>query len=232
MQAVILAAGEGTRLRPLTNDIPKALVRVADMPIVEHTLLCLPDEITEIVFVTGSKGEKIKNYFGNSYAYRPIQYIENVAPKGTGYALASARPLIAGPFLLLNADDIYGEEDLRTIVSGGLAILAAESDTPERFGVCRVEGGRLRGIVEKPKNPDSNLVNIGAYFLNKEIFDIPVKKLPNGEWNLAEQVGDFASRRNVSVHRASLWYPINTPEELQRAELMLHAMREGVALGS
>ncbi|MBI2047829.1 MAG: NTP transferase domain-containing protein [Parcubacteria group bacterium] len=222
MQAVILAAGKGTRLRPLTDRVPKALVKVAGTPIVEHTLKCLPKEIQEIILVTGYQGESIKNYFGASYNECPIRYIENVAPKGTGYALASARSHILDSFLLLNGDDIYGKKDLSVLVSGGPAILATESDTPERFGVCHVEGDRLLGIIEKPKNPPSNLVNIGAYFLNKEIFTVPVKKLSNGEWNLAEQVGDFASRRRVSVHRASLWYPVNTLEELQKAEIVLH----------
>lgn len=221
MQAVILAAGKGTRLRPLTDRIPKALVKVGGIPIIEHTLKCLPEEIREIILVTGYKGEDIKNYFGTSHNERPIRYIEHVAPKGTGYALASARPHILDSFLLLNGDDIYGKKDLSTLVSGGPAILATESETPERFGVCRVEGDILLGIVEKPKNPPSNLVNIGAYFLNKEIFTTPVKKLSNGEWNLAEQVGDFASRHRVSVYRASLWYPVNTLEELQKAEIVL-----------
>jgi len=144
-----------------------------------------------------------------------------VAPLGTGYALAAARPHIHGPFLLLNGDDIYGENDLRTIISQGPAVLATESETPERFGVCEVRDGRLCSIIEKPEHPPSNLVNIGAYFLTEEIFDIPIKKLPNGEWNLAEQVGDFAKQKSILVHRAEVWYPINTIEELKHAKEVL-----------
>ncbi|MBI2109253.1 MAG: NTP transferase domain-containing protein [Parcubacteria group bacterium] len=221
MQAVILAAGEGTRLRPLTDKIPKALVSVVGKPILEHTLLRLPEEITEVIIITGYKGESIKDRFGDAHQLRRIRYVENVAPKGTGYALAAARPYISGPFLLLNGDDIYGENDLRLIISEGPAILATESETPERFGVCEVSGNVLCGIIEKPSRPPSNLVNIGAYFLTEEIFNIPIKKLPNGEWNLAEQVGDFAKQRPVLVHRAELWCPINTIAELKRAEEVL-----------
>ncbi len=225
MQAVILAAGEGTRLRPLTNETPKALIPVAGMPIIKHTLNSLPDEITEIIFVIGNKGEQIKNYIGNLPYARSVVYVEGVEPKGTGYALAAARSRISGPFLLLNGDDIYGKEDLRALIAGGPAILAAESSTPERFGVCEVKDNLLSGIVEKPKNPLGNLVNIGAYFLNERIFDVPVKKLPNGEWNLAEQVSDFAHIYPLMVYRARLWYPINTHEELKKADAALGAPR-------
>lgn len=218
MQAVILAAGEGRRLRPLTDDIPKALISVLGRPILEHTFEALPEEITEIVLVTGYKEERIREHFGAEFLSRPITYVSGVLPKGTGYALAEARPHIRGPFLLLNGDDLYHPKDLRSFIEKGPAVLVKQSETPERFGVCIVREGLLKGIVEKPKNPPGNLVNIGAYFLNEEIFSIPAKILPSGEWNLAEQVGELAKRRAVAAESAHFWYPINTPEELRYAE--------------
>lgn len=229
MQAVILAAGEGKRLRPVTDTIPKALVPVLGTPIVEHTVSELPNRITEVVFVVGYRGDQIKNHFGREFLGIPVRYVEDVLPKGTGYALAAARPHIRGDFLLLNGDDLYDRGDLETVVSSdGPAILAIQSDTPERFGVCLIEEGKLRGIIEKPKIPPGNLVNIGAYFLDDSIFGIPPKKLPNGEWNLAAQVGDLAAVKNVTVHMARFWNPINTLEELRQAEETVRSWKNDI----
>ncbi len=219
MQAVILAAGEGKRLRPLTENVPKPMIDVQGRPIVEYVLAALPEEITEVIFIVGYKGEAIKNHFGTSFLNKKIIYVENVEPKGTGYALEQARPYLeAGHFLLLNGDDLYHPEDLKIVSLQRPTVFVRNSSTPERFGVCLVTAdGLLSRIIEKPKNPPSSLVNTGGYVLNHEIFDIPVPVLSNGELNLAEQIGNWAEKRPVYIHEAKFWNPINRIEELEEA---------------
>jgi len=231
MQAVILAAGKGTRLRPLTNDIPKPLIRVGGKPIIEYTLSALPKEIDEAFIVIGYKGDVVRGYLGNEFVREngePIRlsYIEQEEQNGTGHALLAARPhLNKGLFLLLNSDDLYHPEDLGNAVSKkGPAVLVRRSESPERFGVCLVNReGCIQEILEKRENPPTDLVNIGAYVLHHDIFIIEAPILPNGELNLAEQVGNWAKTRPVYAVEARFWQPINNLEELEIAEKILTA---------
>jgi NDP-sugar pyrophosphorylase family protein len=219
MQAVILAAGQGKRLRPLTDDVPKPLVQVGGRPILEYTLSILPPEVDEVVLVVGYRGDAIRSHFGESFGRLKLSYIEQPLPLGTGEALQRARPLLKSEsFLVVYADDLYHPSDLIECVSDGPSILVKESETPERFGVCLVdEGDRLLGILEKRPDPPTNLVNIGVYFLNHAIFDIPPMFSPSGENNLSEQIGALAEREPIRVVRARFWHPIGYIEDVERA---------------
>jgi len=219
MQAVILAAGEGKRLRPFTDSVPKPMVLVGDKPILWYVLSALPAHITGIIITVGYKGGKIKEYFGDSFKGIPIVYTHDMPPKGTGYALREARQYLSSDyFLLLNGDDLYHPEDLAVSSLRRPTVFVIRSEHPERFGVCLLnEEGLLSRIIEKPEHPPGNLVNTGSYVLNHEIFDVPVPVLPNGELNLAEQVGNWAAQRQVYAHQARFWNPINRLEELEEA---------------
>jgi len=224
MQAVILAAGKGTRLRPLTDRIPKPLISVGGKPILEYTLSILPPEVTEVLLVVGHKSDAIKDYFRNQFGDVALTYIEQIEQKGTAHALALARPhLKDGHFLLLSSDDLYHPDDLKDAVRKmEPVVLVSESETPERFGSCLVDAdGCLKEVFEKKKDPPTNIVNVGAYVLHCDIFNIPVPILPNGEWNLAEQVGNWAKERRVYALKTRFWHPINNWEELKEAERSL-----------
>lgn len=220
MKAVILAAGEGKRLRPLTDEIPKPMVRVGGKPILEHTLNTLPDIVTEVILVIGYRKEAIQEYFGDSFSGRKLIYVEQPEPKGPGEALLRARPFLdSDPFFVIYADDLYHPEDLAACIKGTPCVLVKESENPERFGVCQVtDDGRLLEVLEKRKNPPTNLVNIGVYFLTHDIFSIPPIFLPNGEHNLAEQIGVMAQKHPVYIERARFWHPIGYPEDVVAAE--------------
>jgi len=224
MQAVILAAGEGKRLRPLTNDLPKPMVRVNGKPILEYTLSILPEEISEVILVVGYQKEKIIKYFGNSFNGLPIKYVVQELPLGTAHALDIAKAEIKdGSFLFMHGDDLYHQDDLKTLIDlKSPAILAKESKHPERYGVCLIDhNGYLTGVLEKRIEPPSNLVNIGVYLLDQEIFDIPRVQLPNGEFNLAEQIGNWALERQIKVIRAKFWHPIGYPEDVEMADSLV-----------
>lgn len=221
MEAIILVGGRGVRIRALTGgNIPKQMLRINKKPILQHVLEALPSKINKIILVIGDNGEHIKEYFGDSFSNIPIEYIRQLEPKGTTDALMNARSVIKGKeFMVLHGDDLYCKKDLEKLFIKKPSLLVAYSDNPERFGVCLVDdSGFLKEILEKRKNPPSKLVNIGAFILNHEIFNIPPSILPNGELNLPEQIGVWAKRRPIKVVKASFWKPINTSEEFFSAQ--------------
>jgi UDP-N-acetylglucosamine diphosphorylase / glucose-1-phosphate thymidylyltransferase / UDP-N-acetylgalactosamine diphosphorylase / glucosamine-1-phosphate N-acetyltransferase / galactosamine-1-phosphate N-acetyltransferase len=223
MKAVILAAGEGKRLRPLTLAAPKPLLKVRGKPILEHTFNNLPDAVREIILVIGYKGEQIKDYFGGEFGGRKIYYVEQLEPKGTFHALFCAKSFLGNePFLCLVGDDFYRKEDLNRLVSESSAVLVYETFNPERFGICRINpGGFLEEIIEKPQYPCGNLANTGACVLDKSIFKESIIYGSNSEELLAPMIGSLAKKQAVKVVRGSFWFPIGYPEDLKIVEEIL-----------
>ncbi|MDD5710653.1 MAG: sugar phosphate nucleotidyltransferase [Candidatus Colwellbacteria bacterium] len=226
MQAVILAAGAGKRLRPLTNDIPKPMVVVSGKPILERTLEILPDEIEEAIMVVGYKKEKIIEYFGGQFGHVRIRYVEQAEPKGTYDALECAKPLLNGGFFLfLHGDELYHPYDLqRCVESNQPTVLTVETGHPERYGICTVDQNEyLLGVQEKPADPKSNLAITGAYLLNSDIFEMSKSEssATKGEYVLAEQIGRWAARTKIKVMRATFWYTVSYPEDVHIADKFL-----------
>ena len=223
MQAVILAAGVGKRLKPLTDDLPKPMVRVNGRPILEYTLSILPKEIDEVILIVGYLKEKIIEYFGDSFKGVPIRYVEQKAPLGMSDALNCAKPFLkSGDFLVMVGDDLYHPDDLRDIIhTDSPAMLVKETNSPEKFGVCVVENGYLIKTAEKSLNPPSNLANIGVYLLNEGIFKVSMVQLPNGEFNLPEQIGLWAQDTKVHIVEARFWHPIGYPEDVEIAHSLV-----------
>ncbi len=221
MQAVILAAGEGRRLRPLTEDRPKPMVLVGDRPLLEHTLETLPKGINEIILVVGYKQEKIKEYFGDEWRGTRLVYVDQPEPKGTGEALERARPLLDGnPFLMMYADDLFHSDDIALLAASDYpALLVKEHEHPERFGVCDIsDDGFLRELIEKPEHPVGNLVNLGPALLHHTIFDMPKVFDARGEHVIAPQIGILAKHTPVKVFTVRFWHSIGYPEDIEKAE--------------
>ncbi len=223
MQCVILAAGEGTRMRPLTLERPKPLIEVAGKPLIQHIVSALPPEITELVIIVGYKGEMIRTYCGEVFLGLPVTYIEQLNPKGgTADALFTARPVLHDRFLVLNGDDIQGAPALQKAVDCTNAILAAYSDTPERFGVVEPsEEGTLKSIIEKPENPPSNLVNTGGFVISTEIFDCATEKSAFNEYLLTDSINLYAKAHPMKIIGQDLWIPVGYPEHIAHAEAIL-----------
>lgn len=223
MKAVILAGGLGKRLRPITETVPKPLVPVLDKPVVEYTLNNLPEEITEVVFVIGYKGEMIKEKFGDFSFGRKITYIAQEQQLGTGHAVKQAASVVDTPFILLYGDDIYGPEGLRRLVKREWALLARRVDHPERFGVLVTrEDGTVEKMVEKPKEFISDLSWIGAAKLNPEFFEISTPLSPRGEYEATDMVNVLIGQgKKFHVELTDLWLPANSIEEVGEAEKYL-----------
>lgn len=222
MQCVILAAGKGTRLRPLTENCPKPLIHVSGKPLLDHIIESLPSAIDEIIIVVGYLGEMIKAYYGSEYRGKKVSYVTQEVQDGTARALWLCRDMLRGRFLFMFADDLHGKEDIARVTSYSRGMLAKTSETPERFGVVvRNPDGTLSEIVEKPTHPPSNLVSTGVMVLDTNIFTYEPQNAVNGEYYLTEVLERYAKEYPVAVVEEDFWIPIGYPSDITRAETIL-----------
>jgi len=216
MQVVIMAAGRGTRMKELTENLPKALLPVGGRPIIEQTLASLPDQISEIVLIVGYKGEMIKKHLGETYENKPIKYIEQKELNGTAGALWAAKDVLRGKFLVLNGDDFYDKKDLTKASENDLCLMAKEVSEPSRFGVIELNSeGDLARIVERPANPQTNLINIGVYVLDERIFNYDMAPISDKEFGLPQTIVKMAADWPVKVAVAKFWRGHNAKEDLE-----------------
>ncbi|HRH24416.1 MAG TPA: nucleotidyltransferase family protein [Candidatus Paceibacterota bacterium] len=223
MQAVIMAAGEGKRMRPLTLERPKPLIEVSGKPIIEHVIDALPAEIDELIIVIGYKGDMIKKHLGDSYGGKKIRYVHQWMPAGTAHALSLARPFLSGKFLLLNADDILGSEAIQEAMTHPLSIMAIRHDQPEKFGVIKTRAdGTMESIVEKPTEFIGNLVSTGAMVLDDRLFGYEAAKHEaTGEYFMTHPLSLMAAEHPVVVVEQPLYIPVGYPEDIPKAEAKL-----------
>lgn len=224
MQCVILCAGKGTRMRPLTETTPKPLIKVCGTPLLEHVVAALPEEIDELILVVGYLEEQIKEYCSEEFLGKKVTYVTQADyAGGTGDALMYAKDLISDRFLFMYADDIHGAPALKEAVQHQHAILAAYSDAPENFGVLVEDGrGGLAQILEKPKDPPNNKVNIGGFVLDKTIFDYAVdKSAEHGELLVTDMITAYAKDNFVQIVMQDMWIPVGRPEDIEKAEAIL-----------
>ena len=189
MQCVILAAGKGTRLRPLTDTCPKPLVKVGGKTLLDHIVGALPSSVDELIIVVGYLGDMIKEYCGEEFHGRKVTYVVQEEQNGTAKALWLCKELLHGRFLFLFADDIHGKGDLARATSYVRSILVASVEKPEKFGiVVRNPDGTLGLMIEKPENAPSNCASTGAMVLDDHIFEFEPEKTVKGEYYLTEVI--------------------------------------------
>jgi NDP-sugar pyrophosphorylase family protein len=224
MQAVILAAGIGKRMLPLTLTTPKPMILVASKPIIQYVLEALPAEITEVIIIVGYKGNVIKDHFGDLYEGRQITYVEQGEQNGTYHALSQAKELLEGTFLLLNGDDIHGSEALSEAITKDLSLIVSRHEDPTKFGLVLKNGdGTLNDIIEKPEIFEDTIVSTGAMVLDQRIFDYEVAPELNGEMYLPKAIQQLAADFPVQIVEQSLWIPLGHPEDIPVAEAILQA---------
>jgi len=232
MQCVILAAGKGKRLRPLTETIPKPLVLVAGKPLLDHIIDALPSAVDELIIVTGYLENKIKDYCGSEYKGRKVTYVHQEEQKGTAPALWLCKDLLKGRFLFMFADDIHGADDIARVASYSRALLTMPTKNPERFGiVVRHPDGTLAEFVEKPVHPPSNLASTGMMVLDTHIFEFELPKETNGEYYLTDVIAEYSKKYPVAVVEENLWIPIGYPEDIVRAEKILATLEKSIMHG-
>ena len=231
MGGVVLAAGEGTRMRPLTADRPKALVEVAGQPLLEHAFdALLSVGVDRLVVVVGYRGEDIVARYSGGYRGHPVNCVEQTEQLGTAHALAQALPVVDAPAVVLNGDNVC-RANLDGVVerhrdTDAAATLLVESVTREQAkttGVVETDAaGRPVGFVEKPDDPPSTLVNRGFYAFGKVIGPAIERIEPSGrgEYELADAVDVLlADGHRVELVELSGWCQnVNEPADIERVE--------------
>ena len=180
-EAVVLAAGEGRRLRPLTYNRPKPMLPVAHRPIIEYVLDSLIDGgIERIAIVVGYRGARVKSHFGPTYRDIPIEFINQRKQLGSAHALLQARgsgiPRESDRFLVVNGDQLYDPSLVESVVDRStestLALGIVRSDRAAEYGAVRLDGDRVTEFVERPETDTYRLLNAGIYSVTEEIFSV------------------------------------------------------------
>lgn len=223
MQVVILAAGRGKRMGDLTTSETKPMLRIKGKPILEHKIKILPKKIKEIVFVVGYRSTNIISYFKRYYNGRKIIYVFQENLNGTGGALHLAKSILRDKFMVMMGDDLYSKKDLNKLLKHDLGILGYEVDDPSKFGVIKMnKKGHMTDVIEKPKNMKKALANTGVYILNRNFFNYDLVSIGNGEFGLPQTMAKMARDHKIKVEKAEHWHPIGNPDDLKKAEKVLH----------
>lgn len=182
MKAIILAAWEGTRLRPFTNTIPKPMIKIVWKPILEHNLETIYKHVVEIVIVVKYKSEIIKDYFWNNYKWVPITYHEQVEKNGTAAAIMWIEKDL--DVFIMNADTIFDKTDIETLAKyNWYWVLVKQVTEPEKYGIFKTDSdNNIREIIEKPVDFVWNLASLWIYKFNCKIIELSEKVKPSIRW--------------------------------------------------
>lgn len=227
MKAVVPAAGEGTRLRPRTADRPKGLVEVAGKPLLSHVFGALTDiGVSDIVVVTGYRGEEIRSCYGNSFEGADLVYVRQADRRGLAHALLQAEPHVDGDFVCMNGDNVC-RANLDAVLqhhrqSGADATSLVDEVSRERAtegGVFELDDGEVVGLAEKPDDPPSTLIPRGFYAFSERIFDACrlITPADTGEYELSDAVDllVYAGRRVETVPIEGWCLNVNAPDDCE-----------------
>jgi UDP-N-acetylglucosamine diphosphorylase/glucosamine-1-phosphate N-acetyltransferase len=233
MECVVLAAGEGKRMRPLTVKRPKVMLPLANRPMMEHLVLATRVAgIKDFIFVVGYGEREIRRYFGDGSEFGiNVTYVTQHRQHGTADAVRSVKGLVTEPFLLMNGDMILKSEDIADFCKCKTPCMGiSTTDHPEDYGVVLVEGDRVTSLEEKSKQPKSNLINAGAYLFSTDIFDRVdmVRPSARGELELTDALGGLITERKLGSYRLSYWMDIGHPWDMLDANAtLLHQINGG-----
>jgi bifunctional UDP-N-acetylglucosamine pyrophosphorylase/glucosamine-1-phosphate N-acetyltransferase len=214
MQAIILAAGAGTRLKPLTETLSKPMISVANKPIIEWSIKSLEDFVDEIIIVVNKNEKNIQDFFKDK---NNISFAVQEKQTGTANAMQTAEEFIDDRFIVVNSDDFIHRDDIKKLSkSKGNMLGVFEVNNPQNFGVVDIDNNRITNIIEKPKNPKSNLANCGLYLFNKSIFSaIKQTKLSiRGEYEITDSIKILMKKEDFYAQKLSRWVTINYPWDL------------------
>ncbi|MFH1391740.1 MAG: sugar phosphate nucleotidyltransferase [Candidatus Diapherotrites archaeon] len=234
MKAVVIAAGKGVRLRPITDEIPKCMAELKGKPMLEHVLVNLKKAgIDEVHLVVGYKKDVIEEHFGPEFNGMKLNYFVQNEPKGTAHAVSLTEEYIDGKFLITNADVIVGSQNYQNItktdefdLADGV-LLARKVQNPWRYGVLKTEGKKVIDIIEKPQMGEepSNLINAGIYRFSKDFFE-SIRETPmseRNEYELVDSIKIYMKKGKNVEYRAcqGMCVDVASREDLEEADLIL-----------
>ncbi len=222
MKGVILAAGKGERLRPLTDDRPKVLLKVANRAIIEYVLDNLYPFVDEFIIIVRYQKEKLIEFLGDEYNGKPITYVEQTEGEGTARAIYSAKEYIEGEsFLAVNGDIYFEREAVKALLhafrKADAALLVKEFEDLSHFGKIEVGGEYVKEIKEKPGNI-GGYANLGIYLFKPDVFEF-IEKTPvskRGEYEITDTINLMikADRRVAYAVYEGYWNDVGRPWDL------------------
>ncbi|PNX47790.1 MAG: glucose-1-phosphate thymidylyltransferase, partial [Thermoplasmata archaeon M11B2D] len=229
MKCVILAAGEGNRMHPLTYTRPKVMLPIAGKPILEWNLLnARAAGLKEFIFIVSYRSEMVREYFGNGKPWNvKIRYVNQGKPMGTAHAIGTVEPFVRD-FLVLCGDTIFGSNDIKQLTKKGNAIGLIKIDNPTEYGIVELKGKQVVKISEKMERPSCNVVNAGLYHFNKKIFDCirNTEKSPRGEFEITDSINMLIEKEPMEAMFLNEWRDVVYPWHLLDAnEELLKKMK-------
>ncbi len=230
MKVVILAAGLGTRLRPITYQIPKPLIPILGKPFLWY---CLENfrtaKFNDFIIVAHYMIDKISAFVKNYKAETgcKIEIIDQGSPNaGTGHAVLSVKKLVNENFIVAMSDNLFSPKDLSkfAINDNYIYVGAIRHQNPERYGNLLFNGNFLKEIVEKPKTKVSDFINAGIYKFTPEIFFAleKIKPSPRGELELTDAITLLCAEKKVkTIFLEDYWLDLSRPEDIQKIEEFL-----------
>jgi len=242
MKGIILHGGHGTRLRPLTHTGPKQLLPIANKPMSQYCIESIREAgITDIAIIIGGLGSnKVKEYYGNGENFGVnLTYIEQDYPKGIAHAVNLCKSFVGNEKFVVFLGDNIIQKSISELAKKfqesnyDALILLCEVDNPSRFGIADVKDKKIIKIMEKPKNPPTNLAVTGIYFLTAKIFDIISRQKPSARNEL--EITDalemlLKENDNISYEMITdYWKDTGTPEDILNAnrQVLEHICYEG-----
>lgn len=212
-----MAAGEGSRMQPITETIPKPLIKICGKTLIEHNIENIHQKFDAIFMIIKYKKEKFQEYFGNNYNNTPIHYIEQINTPGTGAAILSVENKIQWDFIVISGDDLYDSKDIIKLTQQKwLATLCKQVENPKNFGIFQSDTtGKVIKIIEKPDDASYwNLANIGIHKLHSDIFSIlkNIPLSPRWELEITDLIDHYIQKWEYKTVEAiwswiTIWYP-------------------------
>ncbi|HEY6566896.1 MAG TPA: glucose-1-phosphate thymidylyltransferase [Actinomycetota bacterium] len=238
MRALVLSGGEGSRLRPITHTSAKQLIPIAGTPILFHALEAIAQTgIREVGMVVGQTADEVRGAVGDGSRWGlDVTYIQQEAPLGLAHAVLTARSFVQGqPFLMYLGDNVllegltrFVEEFERTRPDA--QIFLARVPEPERFGVAVLEGERVVRLVEKPREPISDLALVGVYLFDDTIVEAAesLAPSPRGELEITEAIQWLVDHgKTVRAEMVEGWWKdTGKPDDLLEANRMMLSVLE------
>ena len=224
MHLVIMAAGEWSRMRPLTDNTPKPLLKICGKALIEHNIESIIDEFDDIYMIVKYKQESFPQYFGDTYKWKKIYYIEQSGDiMGTGAAILSLKWHLTGEFVVVSWDDLYDSTDILQLKNThGYGALVKQVDNPSDFGIFQLDNsGKVLGIVEKPTDTSlGNLAYIGILKLDSSVFEelSELSLSPRGELEITDLMMRQIERGEFhAIEADGRWITIGYPWDLLKA---------------
>lgn len=230
--AVVLAAGEGIRLRPLTRNRPKPMLPAADRPILDYVLNALVNAgINDLHLVVGYKRDRVQNHIGPTFRNRSITYHVQDKQLGSGHALLQAQDELDADFVVINGDQIASHEMIARLSdahtrSDTVTMAVRESTRASDYGAVRVDDDRVAELVEQPRDGTYRLMNAGIYAFGPSFFaDLEATERHDGELALTDAIGRYVGEHSAvhGVPTEGLWIDATYPWDLPRVARALLA---------